>query len=419
MRAVIRSWFCRSLILSGAMFVIAACSSDEDDDGVGTVAGNVGNPSVPGSGGKAGVGSGGSGNSSSSKGGSTASAGKSSGSGATGNTGVTPECSGLPFEEDSEEGEESCVGVDFEAEPVATDLFIMMDRSISQDKTIDGSDTIKRWDALRDAVAEFTENAKNSDIRVGIGFFGRTGGADDELDCDVDFYAKPVVEIGAIADVGDALVEAIEDQYPSGQTPTLPALEGAHRYAAEYAEENPSRVVSVVLVTDGFPTQCSTASSALNDLAERARGEEPYVRTFVIGVEGTWNLDSVARAGGTTAAYLIDEGDTTASFRRALDNITNSPVPCQFEIPEPPSEMERVDPEQVQVVYTPASGDPEEIPRVVSAAACNDQRAKNGGWYYDDNESPHNILVCGCTCSRFGAGSVSVRLGCEPRVGIR
>jgi len=45
--------------------------------------------------------------------------------------------------------------------------------------------------------------------------------------------------------------------------------------------------------------------------------------------------------------------------------------------------------------------------------------AENGGWYYDNASAPTRIYVCPCTCARFGAGRVDVRLGCEPRLGLR
>jgi hypothetical protein len=434
MRKVVKSWFIRSLGIGGVVMAIGACSSDEDDDGnggdsdngtaarsgssatAGRSGGGAGTSGRAGTGGTASNGT--SGRSNGTAGGSTGTAGRPQGTGGS-SGGVVPECTGLPFVGAAGGGEEACVGVDFEAEPLPADLFIMMDRSISQSKEIPGTNTT-RWDALRDAVKDFAATAADSDIRVGIGFFGRTGGRDDELDCDVDYYATPKVEIAPLADVGDDLVSAIEDQVPSGLTPTRPALEGALQYATEYARENPQRVVSVLLVTDGFPTQCTAVASVsdLVDLAEMARTTEPYVRTFVIGLAAEGNLNSIARAGGTNGAYLVDEGDTTASFSRALENITNTPVPCEFEIPEPP-QGEVLNPDEVQVVYTPAVGDAEEIPRLASRDVCTDQRAKNGGWYYDDNDAPTRVRVCPCTCSRFGAGNVEIRLGCEPQIGIR
>ncbi|HEX2669719.1 MAG TPA: hypothetical protein VHM25_02550, partial [Polyangiaceae bacterium] len=72
---------------------------------------------------------------------------------------------------------------------------------------------------------------------------------------------------------------------------------------------------------------------------------------------------------------------------------------------------------KVQVLYTPASGDAEEVPSISSLAAC--AKNPNGGWYYDNPDSPSKITVCPCTCARLQAGRVDVRLGCKPRLGIR
>jgi hypothetical protein len=54
---------------------------------------------------------------------------------------------------------------------------------------------------------------------------------------------------------------------------------------------------------------------------------------------------------------------------------------------------------------------------VSSFAAC--AKNPNGGWYYDDAEHPSKPTVCPCTCARFQAGRVDVRLGCKPRLGLR
>ena len=419
MRRLVQSFVSRSLFVLGLGLVVAACGDDDEGTDSGDNDGPEPSAGSPSSGGRAGGNNTGAGSGGRASSGGSGSAGRAGSQGISGSSGVIPECAGLPFVETGDD-EEECVGVEFEAEPLPADLFIMMDRSISQGEDLPGTD-MTRWEALRDAVSAFAESAADADIRVGIGFFGRTGGRDDALDCDVDYYAEPQVAIAPIAEVSEDLITAIEDQVPSGLTPTLPALQGAHRYAREYALDNPERVVSVVLVTDGYPTQCTAVVSVsdLVDVAEEARTTAPYVRTFVIGLAAAGNLNSIARAGGTNGAYLVDEGDTTASFRQALENITNSPVPCTFEIPEPPSQGEVINPDEVQVVYSPASGAPEEIPRLPSSASCGDQRATNGGWYYNDNDNPTSIHVCGCTCSRFGAGQVDIRIGCEPRIGIR
>jgi hypothetical protein len=77
-----------------------------------------------------------------------------------------------------------------------------------------------------------------------------------------------------------------------------------------------------------------------------------------------------------------------------------------------------LDLDEVQIVYTTASTDESrEVPRITSAEAC--VRNPNGGWFYDDPDDPTKIQVCPCTCQSFQAGTVDVRVGCVPSVGIR
>jgi hypothetical protein len=170
----------------------------------------------------------------------------------------------------------------------------------------------------------------------------------------------------------------------------------------------------VLLVTDGYPTQCS---GAIDDVAQAARvayEADPSVRTFVIGLDGTQNLEGIARAGGTRGAFVVESADIANSFVQVLLNITSAQLACNYELPASPDPDLEIDRDQVQIVYTPAStGEPEEVPRIDSAEACD--RQPNGGWYY----SGTRIAVCPCTCARFGAGRVDVRLGCQPIIGLR
>jgi hypothetical protein len=226
------------------------------------------------------------------------------------------------------------------------------------------------------------------------------------------------VPIGLLSDIGPDLVSAIDENTPSGLTPTVPALEGAISYARSWAQDNPERATMVVLVSDGFPTQCSNAPDQVAAAAKAGYESDEHIRTFVIGVGDVagFNLDNYARSGGTTKAFLTASDDVSSSFVDALNNITNSELACEYLIPQPPNGM-RIDTAKVQVVYTPASGDSEEVPSIESLAAC--AKNPNGGWYYDNPNDPKKISVCPCTCARFQAGQVDVRLGCRPRVGLR
>jgi hypothetical protein len=312
---------------------------------------------------------------------------------------------------------EACNGVSVEAEAVPVDLFVIMDRSQSMGALVEGS-TKTRWQALHDAVQRFTESANVAEIRAGIGFFSLSGAGDDAQDCDSEAYAEPRVPIGPVADIGPDLVAAMNEVAPGGLTPTVPALRGAIGYARSWAHDNPGRATMVVLVTDGFPTQCDNAPDQVAQTARAGYESPEHIRTFVIGVGdiARFNLDNFARSGGTNKAYLTDAGDVTTTFVDALNNITNRALACEYQLPPPPDGM-KLDTTKVQVVYTPSSGDAEEVPQISSLTACASN--PNGGWYYDDLERPSKITVCPCTCARLQAGRVDVRLGCKPRLGLR
>ena len=367
--------------------------------------------------------------------GKTSAAAGSTGSTSSGSPTVSGEaCKGLPIalSSDAEGGAggaetrageagdaaiEACNGVSVEAEAVPVDVFVIMDRSQSMGLAVKGSN-MTRWDALHAAVQSFTRNPDAASIRAGIGFFSLSGGADDALDCNSGGYATPSVPIGLISEVGTDLAAAMDRITPGGLTPTVPALEGAISYARSWAQANPGRATTVVLVTDGFPTQCDNAPEHISAAAQSGYESPEHIRTFVIGVGDVakFNLDNYARAGGSKSAYLTDAGDVTTTFVDALNNITNRALACEYQLPPPPDGM-KLDTTKVQVVYSPASGAPEEVPSISSFSAC--AKNPNGGWYYDNADSPSKITVCPCTCARLQAGRVDVRLGCKPRLGLR
>ncbi len=420
--------------------VSQGCSSNDDDDGGGWSgttgltfggsanaqggANSTGATSSTGSTASRGGGSNGTGSTTGT--GSTGSG--SGGSGNTGNGGKTAACEGVPYEESSSAGGDDGSGegcmLQFEQEAVSipVDLYIMMDRSVSMNNEVPNSDpVITRWDAIREAMEQFVEQASAEDLRAGINFFGASRyGGDDAVDCDVDGYATPKVEIAQIADVGADLVAAIEENVPAGLTPTLPALQGAVKHAKDWVEsgEADGRAVVVVLVTDGYPTQCQKPVSIpeLEAVAKEA-WESSKIRTYVVGLDAGFNLDSIARAGGTQSATLLDEGEPASSLVDALLGITNRQISCNYDLPQPPDDMV-VDKDKVQVLFTPSKGAQVEIPRVGSSASCD--RSANGGWFYDNPNDPKSISLCPCSCTRVQkAGHVNVTVGCAPTFEVR
>ncbi len=451
-------FFLGTLQVALAATVIYGCSDDDSGGIDGGTTGTAGKGASGGSTGVAGtIGAGGD-NGSAATGGTTGATGGTNGTAATGNV---EECPGLPFANTGSGGEpnppapeggsggvngggapaggadsepppaggapstgsggspaEACVGVSYEAERIDVDMFIMMDASSSMGYEIAGTG-MTRWEALTQAVQDFAELPQAADIGAGIGFLSISGFGDDNQDCDVSAYADPVVGIGPLADTAPDILAAMNDKTPAGYTPLVPALQGAIQYAKGWADDHPGIATVVVLVSDGFPTQCGGGPEGVANAAEEGYTTDPRIKTYVIGVGDVarFNLENYARAGGTVDPFLTDEANASESFVEALLNITDSEIACEYEIPDPPDEMTQVDFDKVQIVYTPQGGDPEEVPKVNSLGDC--AMAENGGYYYDNSTAPTRIYVCPCTCARFQAGRVDVRLGCEPRIGIR
>lgn len=125
-------------------------------------------------------------------------------------------------------------------------------------------------------------------------------------------------------------------------------------------------------------------------------------------------VDLAARTMGRQIS--ICSSDWSVVFDSLLASIAiPMPIPCEFAIPEPPEGME-LDRTRVNVVYTPGGGGaPITFPFVGTpdGAMCPPGA---DGWYYDDPETPTQIILCPSTCSRVDSdttGSVDIALGCE------
>lgn len=236
--------------------------------------------------------------------------------------------------------------------------------------------------------------------------------------CTSETYQEPTVEIGAIAEQREAIFSALSTRVLEGLTPTGPALQGAVDHAREYALEHPEQSVVAVLATDGLPTDCDPVEiRAVSTIANIARRGPPSIRTFVIGVflEGDEtsreNLQRIALSGGSNDAFFIDpSGDVSEQFLRALRDVRNATLACEFKIPEERAldlgrvNLEFNDGEQRQQLFY-----------VRDPSGCDDTQ---NGWHYDVDPSvgrPSSIQVCPNVCRRFQdteQGDVRVQLGC-------
>lgn len=326
-------------------------------------------------------------------------------------------------------GFESCSGVSFESEASESDIFFLVDRSVSmgEHRVSDAAGAPTRWEALTVALKQFFADPASDRLRVGLGFFPKFG---DES-CDVDAYATPDVEIDFLSENADALIAAIDentsedadgDLFPryGGLTPSVPAYQGALTYAKQWAEDHPERPTVVVFATDGYPTDPTAAEDAcddtsistLEDLAEEYVSGEPRISTFVVGIGEVSNLKRVADAGGTKNAFFVNDCPTAVEdLAISLKRVANSPALCGFDLPEPPA-GQTLDIDEVNMVFTPRNGAPELIYKVPTTGNCGTK----GGWFYDNANEPTKILVCPQTCSLFGGGTIEIVVGCESQI---
>ena len=336
-------------------------------------------------------------------------------------------CEGLPTASAEEDQAGTvCERELAEVEVTPVDAYIMMDRSDSMAEMLP-NDGVTRWEAIREAISSFVNDpdAEEAQIRLGISFFNRTGGYLPEIDCDLKRYSAPDVAIGSIAETGEDILGHI-DSYAAddltGQTPLLPALQGALEYAEQWNSSSDSlgRPTVVILVTDGVSTVCQEEPTVqeVAALAESYARHDPPIRTFVVGTgDAVGNLQQIAIRGGTSEPFLVEDGGASESLLTALKQMTLSHLACVYTVPPVTNRYLLLNTDEVRMVYWPdREGRPEavqEIPRAPSRAACG--MSTHGGWYYDDEDNPTKIHACPCTCSLFRKGAVEIQYGCTPR----
>lgn len=263
-----------------------------------------------------------------------------------------------------------------------------------------------RWTDSRTALKGFFSSSASAGMWAGIGFFPSNGS------CNADDYADPVSEIAELPASATAINEAIDDQGPNGQTPTVPSLQGALDHARAWAGTHPDHTPVVVYLTDGYPRGCNGNSiDRAAQIAEAAFDDDPSVRTYVLAVgPNLEDLDQIAQAGGTDAAFAVDTGaDVTAQLTEALAQIRDDVViECTYTIPTPPA-GQSFEPGKVNVRYT-SGGATTDIGFNPTTDTCTE------GWQYSTDGT--QIIVCGETCEMVKANSdakIEVLFGCSTK----
>jgi hypothetical protein len=294
---------------------------------------------------------------------------------------------------------------------VLNDLFVMLDKSGSMNcPAADDACELPplptshptRWEAVTTGLSTFVSAPASAGTSVGLAFFPLNA-ASTTL-CDAAAYAMPTVTIGPLPAIANVITNAIALNMPGGNTPTVPVLQGALTYTKTYISNTPARNAVVVLVTDGIPNGCNSTLDGATMVAAAGFANAPSLRTYVVGLGATNNLDPIALAGsgGETHYFPAAGNDVATAIAGALQSIAHET--CAFATPM------GIDPALVNVDVVVDTMETR-VGRVGNSAACG----ALGGWYYDNALKPTRVVLCPASCEPFKSSpnaGVKLLLGC-------
>jgi len=309
-------------------------------------------------------------------------------------------------------GFKACATASDEAKVMPINMYIAVDRS--------GSMQGHKWNSAKSAFTSFFQDPAADSLKVALRFWPDNTCHGPGM-CNVNGGCySPHVPLGSLADPNheSQLISAFNAHYPVGGTPMSAALQGATQWCMDnQAQNHGSEVSVVVLLSDGQPTQCNTAPPAIVSIARDAY-DQAEVRTFAVGLQGSNEklMNSIAKAGLTDHGHFIGNGNTKDELLAALQDIQGS-LACAYAMPEADNPNDVIDPNQVNVTYTPSgAADAEVLAQVSSVSGCG---FGAGGWYYDDPTDPQMIKLCPDTCDRVKddeGGKMKIVVGCETLV---
>ncbi len=282
-----------------------------------------------------------------------------------------------------------------------------------------------KWEPVVSAMKAFFTDPASMNLFASLVFFPID--SSESKRCAADSYAKPDVPMTALpSDAFGAAIDAVTPKTMSdwrGGTPTLAVLQGTYSFVEPLAKADTGSKYALVLVTDGYPQDCSSDDDKIATVAAAVKGFASELPTYVIGISNpppgpdtVTNLNDIAVAGGTDHAFIIETGDPTATidaFRDAVSSIRMSQLSCDFEIPPPPA-GQTFDPTRANVTYTSGSTARD----LAYDASCK----SDGAWKFDDDSAPKRMILCDATCTAVRADAqaqLRVDFGCERRDVLR
>lgn len=306
-------------------------------------------------------------------------------------------------------GFEECQGIENEATLIPVSMFLQIDKSGSMAQN-------GKWSNAKAAFLQFfSDPAAQKGLNVAMRFW--PDGGCEPFACNIDSCAQPEVPLGPLADPAhvQALTNSFNSKGPNGLTPMSAALAGATKWAIQQQSQGEGKEkVVVVFLTDGEPTACDLNINSIANIADDAF-KKKEILTFAVGLEGSNinQMNTIAQGGHTDKAFFIGNGNAQADLLAALKKIQESVLSCTYAMPESPDPNQTIDPNQVNIDFTPGDGTPKmTLNQVTDPSKCD---AAGTSWYYDDPAFPQAIILCPETCTKVQSddkAKIKVVLGC-------
>jgi hypothetical protein len=313
-----------------------------------------------------------------------------------------------------------CDSREFPAQAVPFDVYALIDRSQSmQDPDFD------KWELLVTSFTHFLQSGVANGSNFGLGFFPM--GPDECYQrndphpcfrngpgCDPATYDRPRVEIGKLPDIYQSLAMAIFQQTIGGPTLMRPALVGSLMHAGRWEFSHPGRRVVQILITGGPPSSDACQPNGVNDCASAVSLSDSKTYVIAFGTDKA-PLDPIATAGGGEAFFIDIRDMMTDRLGEIIEQIRTTETGCEWAVPPPPSpgfDYGRLNVEVTGLLSTLPQA-PTWLSKVKNRQACDATKLQ---WYYDNNQSPKQIIACGSTCNAIhqSPGAVpTITLGCQ------
>jgi hypothetical protein len=406
-----------------------ACGSKDDG-------GKTGGSGATGSGGSAATGG---------SGGSIVVTGGTGGASSGGSSGATGGSSGngtITMETAADLRAKACAGQSTEPELLPIVLMLVVDNSLSMNERPRNSQQTK-WEITSEALATAVDSMPST-AAVGLLFYPNmnTSPSDVPRPTDQCVNVNALIPIEVLGDQSsnqrDTIRDALDDTRPAGSTPTYDAYDYAYWNGMEASDHTGNRFM--MLITDGAPTlgqECTggglpntpapTQPIIDNVLAVREAG----VRSFIIGSPGSESIEvgddvidvrpwlSEAAVDGATAPNgcslygpdychidLSQDPNFAAALNAALARILGIITSCTFDVPLTAPGGQTVQPDQINVIYSPGDGSDEILIGKNDSPDCQD------GWQFD---AEGRVVLCPNTCSvaqNDPGGTLELLFGC-------